>query len=57
MDECYEFYEEHSYDIPSLLTIDHFMKRNNISGPDIANTLKDAKNISQLQSYRSEIKN
>jgi hypothetical protein len=52
MDECYEFYEEQSYDIPSLLTIDHFMKRNNISGPDIANTLKDAKNISQLQSYR-----
>jgi hypothetical protein len=33
------------------------MKRNNISGPDIANILKDAKNISQLQSYRSEIKN
>jgi hypothetical protein len=48
MDECYEFYEEHSYDIPTLLTIDHFMKRNNISGPDIVNVLRKANSVIYL---------
>jgi DNA-binding Lrp family transcriptional regulator len=49
MDECYEFYEEHSYDIPTLLTIDHFMKCNNISsGPDITNVLRKANNVVNL---------
>jgi len=49
MDECYEFYEEHSYDIPTLLTMDHFMKHNNISsGPDIANVLRKANSVITL---------
>jgi hypothetical protein len=49
MDECYEFYEEHCYDIPTLLTIDHFMKCNNISsGTDITNVLRKANSISNL---------
>ncbi len=48
IDECYEFYEEHSYDIPTLLTIDHFLKRNNIFGPDIVNVLRKANKVNNL---------
>jgi hypothetical protein len=50
MDECYEFYEDHSSDIPTLLTIDHFMKHNNISsGPDIVNVLRKANKVINLK--------
>jgi uncharacterized protein YerC len=48
MDECYEFYEDHSSDIPTFLTIDLFMKRNNISGPDIVNVLRKANKVINL---------
>jgi hypothetical protein len=34
MYESFEFYREHSYDIPALLSIVTFIKRNNISGKD-----------------------
>ena len=40
MEDCYEFYKEHSYDIPRLLSINTFMKRNNISGNDVVNVLE-----------------
>src|SRR5687768_11782276 len=36
MFESFEFYQEHSYDIPTLLSINNFIKSNNISGKDIA---------------------
>jgi hypothetical protein len=39
MDECYEFYQEFAYEIPSLLSIENFMKRNNVSTKDITNVL------------------
>ena len=57
MYECYEFYQDYEYDIPRLLSINNFIKKNNIQGKDIATVLKEAKDILHLQSYRSEIKN
>ena len=36
------------YNIPTFLTIDNFMKRNNISGPDIANVLRKANSVINL---------
>ena len=30
MEDCYEFYKEHSYDIPTLLSINNFLERNDI---------------------------
>ena len=43
MEECYNFFQECQYDISTLLTINNFIKRNNIYGPDIAtNVLRKA---------------
>ena len=48
MFESFEFYLEHSYELPTFLTIDNFMKRNNITGPDIANVLRKANGVINL---------
>ena len=32
MEDCYEFYKDYRYDIPTLLLINNFMKRNDIYG-------------------------
>ena len=56
MFESFEFYLEHSYDIPTFLTIDNFMKRNNISGPDIANVLRKANGVINLNQTISNLK-
>ena len=48
MFESFEFYQENSYDIPTFLRIDNFMKRNNISGPDIANVLRKTNDVVNL---------
>ena len=48
MYECFEFYQEHSYDIPTFLSINTFMKRNNISGKDIVNVLRTANDVINL---------
>ena len=48
MEECYEFFQMCQYNIPTFLTIDNFMKRNNISGPDIANVLRKANSVINL---------
>src|SRR5215207_10892440 len=37
MFESYEFYQDYSYDIPTFLSINNFMKKNNVSGDNIAN--------------------
>lgn len=42
MFECCEFYQEHSYDIPTLLSIANFIKRNNVDGKNIVNVLRTA---------------
>ena len=48
MEECYDFFQMCQDNIPTFLTIDNFMKRNNISGPDIANVLRKANSVINL---------
>ena len=57
MYECYEFYQTFRYQIPELLSISTFIRQNQIDITNIASVLKDAKDIFQFQSYRSEINN
>ena len=52
MFECFELYVEHSYDIPTLLSIATFIKRNEISGNNIVNILRTANDVNNLnQTY------
>ena len=48
MEDCYEFYKEHSYDIPTLLSINNFLERNDIYGKDIVNVLRTANDVINL---------
>jgi transposase len=61
MFESFEFYLEHSYDIPTFLSIDNYMKRNNVFGKDILKVLKTSTDIDILNktyyNLKSEIKN
>ena len=61
MFESYEFYLEHSNDIPTFLSIDNYMKRNNVFGKDILKVLKTCTDIDTLNkiyyNLKSEIKN
>ncbi len=41
-------FQECQYDIPTLLTINNFIKRNNIYGPNIANILRKANKVINL---------
>ena len=50
MYECYEFYRDFQYELPQLLTISSFIKRNNIEIEKITTLLKNVKNILNLQS-------
>ena len=56
MFESFEFYQDHSYDIPTLLSINTFMKRNNISGKDIVNVLRSANDVINLNNSISNLK-
>jgi len=56
MEECYDFFKMCQYNIPTFLTIDNFMKRNNISGPDIANVLRKANSVINLNQIISNLK-
>ena len=40
MEDCLNFIKEHSYDIPTLLSINNFLERNDIYGKDIVNVLR-----------------
>jgi hypothetical protein len=57
MYECYELYQVCGYDIPNLLSIRSFLSRNNINGKDMADILRDANNINNLQSQSLKLKN
>ena len=57
MYECYEFYQIFQYQIPELLAISSFIRKNEVDITNISSILKDAKDVSHLQLYRSEIKN
>jgi len=48
MEDCYEFYKDHSYDIPTFLSINTFLERNDIYGKDIVNVLRTANDVINL---------
>ena len=48
MEDCYEFYKDYQYDIPTLLSIANFIKRNNVFGKDISIVLMEAKTTANL---------
>jgi hypothetical protein len=56
MEDCYEFYKDYQYDIPTLLSINNFLKRNNISGNNIANVLREANDVNNLNQTHSNLK-
>jgi hypothetical protein len=56
MFESYEFYKDYQYDIPTLLSINNFMKRNNVSGNNIANVLREATDIINLNQTHYNLK-
>jgi hypothetical protein len=56
MFEAFEFYQDHSYDIPRFLSINIFMKRNNISGNDVGNVLREANEVINLKQIISNLK-
>jgi transposase len=49
MFESFEFYQDHSYDIPRLLSICNFIKNNHVNIHNITDILKEAKNILNLE--------
>jgi hypothetical protein len=49
MQEAYEFYQVFPYEIPTLLSINNFIKENNINIHNIATVLRHAKDILGLQ--------
>jgi DNA-binding Lrp family transcriptional regulator len=55
MFEAFQFYQDHSYDIPRFLSIDTFMKRNNISGNDVVNVLREANDVVNLKQIISNL--
>ena len=56
MFECFEFYQECQNDLPSLLLINNFIKRNNIDGKNIVNVLRTANDIINLNQMVSNLK-
>jgi transposase len=49
MFEAFEFYQDHSYDIPRLLSICNFIKNNHVNIYNITDILKEAKHILNLE--------
>ena len=57
MYECYEFYQVFQSQIPDILAIGSFIKENNVDTRNISSILNEAKDVSHLQSYYSNLKN
>ena len=57
MEYCYEFFQMCQYDLPMLLSINNFMKRNNIDGKDSLNILRQTKTIRDLQLNQVHLQN
>lgn len=57
MYECYEFYQVFQYQIPELLAISSFIRKNDVDTRNISRILKETTDVYHLQSYRTEIKN
>jgi DNA-binding Lrp family transcriptional regulator len=56
MEDGYQFWKEHSYDIPTFLSIKNFMGRNNVSGKDILQTLREATDVIHLRTEIEKLK-
>lgn len=56
MFEPFEFYQEHSYDIPTILSIVNFMDRNNVCGTEILAVLRTANDVINLSQTYSNLK-
>ena len=56
MYQAYEFYKDYEYDIPRFLTILSFIKNNHVNIHNIADILREAKNILGLQLHISILK-
>ena len=56
MFESFEFYQEHSYDIPTFLSIKTYMDRNNVSGKDILHVLRTANKVINLNNIIVNLK-
>ena len=56
MYEAYEFYKDYQSDIPRLLSICNFIKNNHVNIHNIADILKEAKNLLNLRVQPSMIK-
>ena len=48
MFEAFEFYQENTYDMPTFLRINNFLKMNNVYGTDIVNVLRTANSVINL---------
>ena len=57
MEDCYDFFQMCQYDLPTLLSINNFMKRNNIDGKNILNILRQTKTIRNLQLNQVHLQN
>ena len=53
---AFEFYQENSYDMPTFLRINNFLKINNVYGTDIVNVLRTANDIINLNKTYSNLK-
>ena len=56
MEECYDFFQQCQYDIPTMLSINNFIKRNNMSGKDIVSVLRTANYVNNLNQTYSNLK-
>jgi hypothetical protein len=56
MFEAFEFYQENSYDMPTFLRLNTFLKLNNVYGTDIVNVLRTANDILNLNKTYSNLK-
>ena len=48
MFECFEFFQDNSYDLPTFLSINTFLGRNDIYGKNIVNVLRKANDVINL---------
>ena len=57
MEECYDFFQMSQYNIPTLLSINNFIKKNNIQGKDIVNVLRTVTDVNNLNKTYHNHKN
>ena len=56
MYESFEFYQDYQYDIPTLLSINNFMKKNNVYGKDVLNMVRQIQDVISLNKIISNLK-